>query len=458
MMVSTMSLGVEPLLVQQSSPSGQYIVVQRPADTNYFRGYQTLLVRKIELSEEVSAENIEILAKMSFVKNQDDGAVWKVTKREGQGFLINEGDEVFLFRWDKNLLSGRDFDYDIDKKVIIESLNWVEKVPEHYFEGDQKFLAKLGQDFKVYFEERPQVPEVDGDIQTVDVKIWDEKKGENRTVRFPKDFYKPVDKAAVAEKKKIRALRSIVAHTIKEKKQKAEFSEVQKKYPQIDFGNPRWSEKYSDVEMAEILDEVGREQERLERLRILEQKYWYQLHFGASFGLLNKQSASDEVNRLDEQPALNFAIEHFTFKRIYLLKKFTTEFGITVHNSVLSNNGKNIESKETQYRLMVNYYPKFHYFDLQKVSMIYQVGMLFGQASLNSPSNGESGSYRVDAFPVFSIGAKYHFTRTFGIRGFARYVKKSYISREADWKNNSALRNNISSKDIIIAGSLGYMF
>lgn len=430
-----------------------------------------------------STKVLRPIAKLRSVKTYQQTSTWIVLNvYESQ--MIKSGNKFLLIK-ESDLLNGRT-NLKIKRSEIVTKEKPSVEVIDFLKEDGQEIAVKS----KDYYEERKLHDKTkfqSSHVNLVDVSIWNESEKDDHFKKI--SIYKSSYAKEFSDRKRIGTFEKMLVNYIErandpnfnfdkfyqEQERTSNVPEVQASLVQDNYKTQSdariksekisldnvankiakqgdgWSDSYSDEELTELINNVGKIREKQRRVDVLGFKYKYQLYFSSGLSIVDNQLLNNSQNLQNNKTSFELSSEFYVLKNIEALKNFTFEFSGRSNRDGLRVGDFNAKFNEISGAAHINWYP-FHNPYLLDQNIVY-LGILFrgGVGSLLIDSENEQSTYQVSALPGFRVGLKYNFYNGIGVR-----LTGSYENITLDRVENQTGGNNLGGREKYVDVKLNF--
>lgn len=424
--------------LQQISSSGRTLYIDRGSvDGVQDEEYGVLMTKKeISLGKFV----YKPVAKIRSIKTLNRQSVWVAYRVFIPSELVR-GNRLMLLS-ETNLLKGRT-ELTVKRTSVVTRKNPSAEVKDFLLEGDS--LAKKKDEYKVINKNViKKEPHQNKLIDLVDVEAFEDKYGDGRL--YVSGIYKSPMAEEFVDRKRVHTFEKMVVAFFKkfndpnfdekefygsegpqgdsdiniyrnyEKDVLANVNRRKKLYERLRKKGSRWSSKYSDDELSDILGALDADYEFERRRTLLAYKFKYQGYVSFGLNLINNDNINDPETTEQSRFDVEVAAESYFFKKFEELKNFTGE--VSLRRAKDSFFGGELNARSTEYSVAghINWYPFRRPSTIGANIVYFGVLMRYGLSFLTNVTNDEQGNYQVFTLPGFRGGLKYNFTNKFGFR------------------------------------------
>lgn len=220
---------------------------------------------------------------------------------------------------------------------------------------------------------------------------------------------------------------------------------------------PLWSEKLTEEELNELIQENAIE---IEQKRQLQASVFFPYHDYWMQGDLNLTahgSKETSVNQRSQTYAVSVGYEYLLIEKFHQFKNYTVDFSGRFAIDNVDLNGRNGKYTEMSLKIGLNWYPWRLPSTVHRIVPFVGLGARLGNATINAittDDNFKDGQYTLTSIPVAQAGIKYRFVTRWTVKGVITASNISLKSRSKELASSHP--DTLSFYDVKFGLGIGY--
>lgn len=487
LLLSFESLALTETRLLQLSSSGKTAVFDAGVHERLTAGEFGILVKQIADISDSHALRVVPVAKLRSIKVNGDHSIWSVFEPY-QESLLKKGDKFNLLT-ESNMIPGRR-KYELSQLTVVSNESQGKEAARDALRSDEDLLARGKNYAKDHINFGPNYKS-DEDFELIELEKWAKHKGH----RYRTGLYRSQNKEQFRRALRLEVFEGLVTNYLQKvndpnfnydsfyseqmrvansnffknrsnfatswenhqaEKNKSFEDNIKLRRSLLEKGE-RWSEDYSDEELADVLKTISVAQENDRKKRVISRPARFHAAIDYAQILSDHESSKDQLYSKSNRFALSFDFEFVPVLKHEIWERFTINAQLSSSDDSIGVDNRNYDRKDQSFTLGANFYPFYAPYTVSVINLYLGTYFRAGQSKLNSSQYVGEGNYTLWSIPGFRLGLRYTFKNSVSLR-FTGSVETTKLERTSSDILNSPLPESISQTDMNLAFGLGYSF